>query len=195
MAGIKAVIHIKENGAMDRLIRIFKATFWALQLLLICVLLPIIIPVGLLSRWIKGKRLRHQFELKWGRHGKRFLLVYSESPKWQKHIEEKWIPKLKERAVFLNWSRRGEWYRVLNTPIEAKILRHWGGYREFNPMAIYFPRKGKIKTIRFWKAFKDFKHGKEVGLYKTEREMFDILDELERESAAHPEIPCGGPEY
>jgi hypothetical protein len=179
---------------MDRLIRILKATFRTFQLLLICVLLPLIIPAGLLIRWIKGKWLRHKFEFKWGQHGKRFLLVYSESPNWQQHIEEKWIPKLKERAVFLNWSHRSEWLQTWNIPIEVKIFWHWGGYREFNPMAIYFPKKGKIKIIRFWKAFKDFKHGKEAVLSKTEREMFDIIDELERESAPNPEIPCVGTE-
>lgn len=106
------------------------------------------------------------------------MLVYSESPNWQDYIEANWLPRLRSHAVILNWSDRNDWKQA--KPLEAKILRHWGGYSEFNPMAVYFPRVGKVKTIRFFKAFRDFKHGKERSLKQAESELFAIVDQIEQ---------------
>jgi hypothetical protein len=38
-------------------------------------------------------------------------------------------------------------------------------------------------VIRFWKAFRDFKHGKDATLRKAEAELFAIVDALERATA------------
>jgi hypothetical protein len=140
------------------------------------ILLPILIPSFLLGTWMRGLYLRNQFALNFGNFGKRFVLVYSESPNWQGYIEENWLPKLHNHAVVLNWSKRNVWQKA--KPLEAKILRHWGGDREFNPMVVYFPKVGRVKTIRFFQAFKDFKHGKEHSLRKAERELFALVDQV-----------------
>ncbi|MHC4676413.1 MAG: hypothetical protein ACYTBZ_28325, partial [Planctomycetota bacterium] len=128
---------------------LLKYAFIFLVVPVVIVLLPIIIPLAILINWIIGRRLRYQFEKKWASQGKRILLVYSESPNWQTYIEENWLPRLQDHVVILNWSDRKEWEK--NPTLESKILRHWGGYRAFNPLAVYFPKTGEVQTIRFYK--------------------------------------------
>jgi hypothetical protein len=38
-------------------------------------------------------------------------------------------------------------------------------------MAIVFPKKGKAQVVRFWRAFRDFKHGKDAALRQSEAEL------------------------
>ena len=45
------------------------------------------------------------------------------------------------------------------------------GDREFNPLAIVFPERGLVQVIRFWQAFRDYKHGKERALRAAEAEL------------------------
>jgi len=118
--------------------------------------------------------LRINWELKWGRNGKRILLVYSRSPNWQEYIETNWVPKLRDVAVILDWSDRSVW--PMPTPIEVRVFRHWGGKAEFNPLAIVFPLVGKVRVIRFWQPFKDYKHGKNDALRKAEEELFRLAN-------------------
>ena len=151
---------------------------------LVVLLAPLVVLVFILwlvgafvFQWECGIWLRQRFRATWGRNGKRLLLVYSESPNWHQYITEHWMPRLSPYAVCVNWSRRNEWKP--HPPLEAKILRHWGGAYEFNPMVVYFPKHGQVEVIRFWKAFKDFKHGKEQALRKAERRLFEIVNALE----------------
>jgi hypothetical protein len=44
-----------------------------------------------------------RFRAVWHPQGKDLLLVYSNSPNWQQHVEEQWLPKWRQRAVVLNW--------------------------------------------------------------------------------------------
>ena len=113
-------------------------------------------------------------EKKWNHQNKKVLFIYSESPNWQQYIEENIIPVIKEKTVFLNWSERSEWKN--KKPLEAKVFRHWGGDREFNPMAIIFKPKGKIQVIRFHKAFMELKHGKNIMLKEKESELYGCLE-------------------
>lgn len=120
------------------------------------------------DRW-RRDRLRRRFQERWGTVGKRVLLVYSNSPHWQSYIEERWLPRLAPVAVVLNWSDRGRWPE--SHPLEAEIFRRWAGEREFNPVAIVIPPSGPVRTIRFWRAFRDYKHGKDRALKVAEREL------------------------
>ena len=126
-----------------------------------------------LSWLIKRLWLNIRFRVKWGKKGKNILFVYSESPNWQQYIETNIVPRIDKKAVLLNWSKRSEWKN--KKPLEAKILEHWGGEREFNPLAVVFMPKGMVKVIRFHKAFKDYKHGKEALLSNKEAELYGIL--------------------
>ena len=115
--------------------------------------------------------LKHRF---WHRHGKfgRFVLfIYSDSPNWKDYIEENILPRIQSNAITLNWSTRREWQKT--NPFEAKVFNHWAGKREFNPIAILFSPEGEIKEIRFWRAFKDLKHGKDKLLKEAEKNLFN----------------------
>lgn len=117
----------------------------------------------------KRRRLQRGFHDRWGPHGKRLLLVYSNSPTWQAYVEENWLPRLESIAVVLNWSERSTWRE--RHPLEAEIFRMWAGDQEFNPLAIIVPADGSVRVIRFWQAFRDYKHGKDRTLRAAEAEL------------------------
>ena len=141
-------------------------------IILAIVLSPLILLV-LLWPFLVGVRLNIRFRKKWGSQNKYILYVYSESPNWQQYIENNILPVINKRAVLLNWSKRSEWKN--KTPLEAKIMFHWGDGKEFNPMAIIFAPKGKVKVIRFHQAFIDLKHGNDVLLKEKETELYGYL--------------------
>ena len=142
-------------------------------LVLLVVALPLI-AVGLAhDRWQRAK-LRRAFMAQWGQAGKDVLLVYSDSPHWKDYVETQWLPRLQSRVVLLNWSERAIW--TDRHPLEAAIFRRWAGNREFNPIAIVMPRRGPVKVVRFWQAFRDYKHGKDRSLRAAEQELAVALD-------------------
>ena len=117
---------------------------------------------------LREARLRKRFATRW--KGKAGLLVYSNSPNWQAYIEERWLPRLDQRLVVLNWSERKEWPR--RHPLEDAIFRHYLGQTEYNPAAVIIPANGKVRVIRFWQAFRDSRHGKDRALRAAEAELF-----------------------
>lgn len=104
----------------------------------------------------------------WGLRGRDILFVYSDSPIWREYAREHILPFLGERAIVLNWSERKRW------PISLGRLAfyHFGGYREFNPLAVVFRPFRRTRTFRFWEAFKEFKHGSPAALLALEHEFF-----------------------
>ena len=152
----------------------------------IILLWPLLVPILLLvlplmaivvsGHAVYGLHLRRNFRLKWDKEGRFVLFVYSESPNWQSYVEEHIFPRIKANAVTLNWSKRSEWNH--DTPLEAKVFRHWGGDQEFNPLAVVIPKKGKVEVIRFFKAFKDYKHGNDSLLKQQESRLFGLVESL-----------------
>ena len=159
-------------------------------------------PVIVVFTWWEDYRdgaLRRGFVRRWGAMGKCGLLVYSNSPHWQRYVEEQWLPRLADRVVVLNWSERAQWNRV--HPFEAQMFRRFAGDREFNPLAVIFlarahhatfhawlraikegdvvgmlaPSSRDVKVIRFWQPFRDFKHGNDRALRQAESEMFAAI--------------------
>ena len=129
---------------------------------------PVLLPV--LAIWwptqlARGRWLRYRWDHTWSSKGRRILLVYSRSPTWQPYIETRWLPRLEDRIVTLDWSERCD--------LRAEGARYWRGEAEFNPMAIVFPERGRVRTLRFWQAFRDFKHGKDEELRRIERQLFE----------------------
>ncbi|MGH9942752.1 MAG: hypothetical protein ACRD9R_10410 [Pyrinomonadaceae bacterium] len=113
----------------------------------------------------------------WQRHGKfgRFILfIYSDSPRWKDYIEENILPRIEPHVVTLNWSKRREWRKT--KPFEARVFYRWAGEKEFNPMAIVLPPASKMKEVRFWQAFKDFKQGKDKLLKEAEQSLFNEVE-------------------
>jgi hypothetical protein len=107
---------------------------------------------------------------------KTLLLVYSNSPHWQRYVEETWLPRWGDRAVVLNWSERHLWKRTPEVSLFRAFLSS-GGAREYNPAAIVVPPTGRrVRIVRFWRAFRDFKHGRDRLLRQAEADLQRALD-------------------
>jgi hypothetical protein len=121
--------------------------------------------------------------LRWGPAGTRVLFVYSNSPVWQSYIENNIVPRLPPGSVVLNWSERRHWPRW---SLPVRVFRFFGGRREFNPLAVVVEPLCWGRTFRFWKAFRDAKHGNHEALRRVEAEFFKYL-----ESSRDAEQPGG----
>ena len=105
--------------------------------------------------------------------GRPLLLVYSNSPNWKEHIEQRLLPLIADRAVVLNYSERASWHR--RAPLAVRVWRHFAGDREFNPCVIAFPPSGAPQVIRLFGAFRDLKHGNPEALQKAEATVMQFL--------------------
>ncbi|MFH1267504.1 MAG: hypothetical protein ABIK89_17410 [Planctomycetota bacterium] len=145
----------------------------SLILIVVAPLLLASLPVILVAYLLLTVLLHVLAWLVWNSRGIELLYVYSNSPHWQEYIEQNILPRLPSGAIVLNWSERRKWR--FNLPTVA--FRHFGGYREFNPMALVFRPFRWVKIFRFFKPFRDFKHGKPDALHKMESEFFAVLNE------------------
>jgi hypothetical protein len=160
--------------------------------ILFIILIPLILVILLLYciwNFICGFWLKLLVRKHWHPQGKNMLFVYSNSPNWKEYIEENILTKISGNAVIINWSERSKWDWT-NKPLELRIFNHWTGVfryihtgsgrnkwdgREFNPIAITFVPWWRVKVVRFWQAFKDYKHGKDKKLKELENQLFEIL--------------------
>ena len=143
----------------------FSKAFIALLLILLS---PILI-IALFFYLLWGAILYIAIWLTWRKQ--RLLFVYSDSPIWKEYIATKVIPKLQKHAVILNWSERKAWKNSL----AILAFRYFGGYRNFNPLALVFRPFRFAKDYRFYEAFKEFKHGKSGEVEKVLNELFDDI--------------------
>jgi hypothetical protein len=163
----------KAQGRASKVIAgVLIALLSPVVLAFLVIVAPIIVVAAGYDR-ARRAQLRRAFARRWGPSGKDVLLVYSDSPHWQRYVEANWLPQIAARAVVLNWSERARWRDC--HPLEAAIFRRWAGDREFNPLAIVLPARGPVKVVRFWRAFRDFKHGKPDALRAAERELAELL--------------------
>jgi hypothetical protein len=116
----------------------------------------------------------------WCIRGRDILFVYSDSPIWHDYIEQHVLPHLGERAVVLNWSRRRGW----RFSLARAAVHHFGGWREFNPMAVVFRPFRRTRTFRFWQPFRDFKHGRPEALHRMESEFFGMIGVQRHDTSA-----------
>ena len=104
----------------------------------------------------------------WCLRGRDVLFVHSDSPLWREHIEQHILPYLGNRAVVLDWSERRRWRMSL-----ARLaFHHFGGHRQFNPLAVVFRPFRRTRTFRFWQPFRAFKQGHPEALRQVENEFF-----------------------
>jgi len=106
-------------------------------------------------------------------HGRHILFVYSDSPNWKAHVEERILPRIRKKAVILNWSERRHWHRT--NPWEARFFRRFAGDREFSPIALILLPGRRVTAVRFHRAFLDLKHGKQKPIHDAEATLFDYL--------------------
>lgn len=109
----------------------------------------------------------------WCTRGKDVMFVYSNSPIWHDYIEQQLIPRIAKRTVILNWSERRHWLHRLS--LSSLVFRFFGGSREYNPLALHFRPFRTHRTFRFWKAFKEWKHGNAKTLQQVETDLFDSI--------------------
>ena len=151
-----------------------KPAAWPGQLVLI-LLLPILIPFLLciaIVYLITTILIYLAVRFLWNTRGIRLLYVYSNSPNWQEHIEKEILPNLPEGKIVMNWSDRKRWKYM---SLASMVFHHFGGYREFNPIAVILRPFRRAKVFRFHEPFKEFKHGKPDALLKMEAEFFQAL--------------------
>jgi hypothetical protein len=153
-----------------------EPTTSAIQKLLGAVILIAVAPLILLALGcyvLAGLLLHMAVWCIWCTRGRDVLLVYSDSPIWQTYVEEQLLPKLRHRAVILNWSERRTWRRTL----AVTLFHFFGGSREFNPMAIAFRPFRMARSFRFYKPFRDFKHGKPESVTLLTEQLFVYLSD------------------
>jgi len=146
----------------------------ALGVVAIVVLSPLWIPLLLL--WLvfyvlASACIHLAVLLLWLPRDKHILFVYSDSPIWHDYIEEHILPVIREQAVVLNWSQRNS--RSWRPWLAVVAFIHFGGWRDFNPMAVVFRPFRRGKAFRFLPAFRDYKHGKPEKLLAMQREFFE----------------------
>jgi hypothetical protein len=107
----------------------------------------------------------------WCVRGRDVLFVSSESPVWGPYLAENVLPRLGERAVILNWSERKKW----RFSLARTAFYHFGGQREFNPMAVVFRPFRRARIFRFWGPFRDWKHGDPRPLREVERDFLEAI--------------------
>ena len=149
-----------------------RATWWQLALIAPLVPLVLIVVAVALALFVVATGCIHAIVWTWWcSRGRDILFVYSDSPLWHDYIEEKILPYLGDRAVVLNWSRRKRW----RVSVGTLAFHHFGGYRQFNPLAVVFRPFRRSRTFRFWQPFRDFKHGHPDALHRMEQDFFDVI--------------------
>lgn len=146
-------------------------------------LLPILVPYGV-ALWLRGKWLVRRFREEFGRKGRYAILVYSESPNWQDYFEEHVITPAGGHAVVLNWSERRLWKKSRSLPIS--VFLHFKPATEFNPYALVFLPKGRLREIAFFSAFRDHKHGRTRRLEQSVAELMAHLRVADEAWAKEP---------
>jgi hypothetical protein len=145
--------------------------WWAIPLIVLVVVLAV--PLGLVLLILSALLsviLHLAIWTLWCLRGRTVLLVYSDSPVWGDYIRDRFLPYFEQRAIILNWSERQRWQFSL-----ARVaFYHFGGGREFNPLAVVFRPFHRTRTFRFWKPFRDWKHGRPEALVTMERELFEV---------------------
>ena len=154
---------------LNLLLSLLAIPFVLLLLLILFVLITIAVHI------VRDWTFRRRFRAKWSPAGKFVLFVYSNSPNWQSYIENTILPEISPVAVTLNWSERKRLEEEAS--LEFRAFRFWAGEREFNPVAIVVPPAGRVKVVRFWKAFRDYKHGKPHALHAAERRLRALIEQ------------------
>ena len=108
----------------------------------------------------------------WLPRGQDVLFVFSDSPIWLDYIEAEILPRIRRRAIVLNWSERKKW----SWGLARAVFGHFGGTQEFNPLAVVFRPLKRAQVFRFWQPFRNWKHGRGERLRQVQSDFFRALD-------------------
>jgi hypothetical protein len=111
-------------------------------------------------------------QLVFGRQGIRCVVVHSQSPNWKDHISARWLPRLGNAAVTLDWSRRARW----GSGLRVALFHRFCGPYEFNPAVIVFRGLRRPHVFRFRRAFHEAKRGRRHYVHALEEQMFRAVE-------------------
>ena len=132
----------------------------------------VLLIVAVVVQWWRRHAAVRRFRARHGAAGKDLLVVLTASPHWQPYIERHWLSRWGSRAVVFDRSK--PWRK--DDPAAA-LWASIKGFEEHTPLAVVVPRRGRVRVVRFFKAFRDFKHGKEARLRAAERELEAAMEE------------------
>ena len=136
---------------------------------LLFLLLPLVL---YLAYTLYGLLLLIAAWFRWQGSPVRGLLILSDSPSWKNYLEERWLPRLRDGVVILNWSERKTWPRSLPSRLFYHFCCIWNENRNFNPAVILFRGLRYPYVYRYYYAFRDAKHGRPEALHELEAHMF-----------------------
>jgi hypothetical protein len=141
---------------------------------LIILLLPLLVPVGLLFFFGYRFILNVLVLLCWLPRGKDILFVYSDSPIWLEYMTTQVLPLVEHRAAVLNWSDRSRW-----SPwsLAVRLFRSYAGGKDFNPMVILFRPLQRARFFRFLPALQEWKHGNHAPLEALRQDLLGSLQQ------------------
>lgn len=139
------------------------------------IFLPLLIVIVILY-YLWSAILAISIWILWGTRGRYILFVYSDSPIWSGYIKQEILPRITNNAIILNWSERKKW----GSSLAVLAFKHFGGYRNFNPLALIFRPFHFNKEFRFYEAFKDFKHNKTEKLEHMKTDFFKAIDQNQK---------------
>jgi hypothetical protein len=133
--------------------------------------LLVVVPLWLVFFLAASVCLHAMIWVCWCIRGRDVLFVYSNSPVWHGYIEHNILPRLGQRAVVLNWSKRKAW----RFSLAWLAFHHFGGRQDYNPLAVVFRPFCQTRTFRFLQPFADFKRGRPEALHRMESEFFALI--------------------
>jgi hypothetical protein len=146
-----------------------------LGIALLIFLLPIILPIAIVVLVLYHLNKAAVYLLVWALwlpQGKDVLYMSSNSPVWKEYMDTEILPLITKRAVILDWSARSKWPKL---SFSVHVFRAFGGRREFNPMIVLFRPFRAAQIFRFFRAFKDRKHGDSSSLDQIRRDFNQSL--------------------
>jgi hypothetical protein len=139
---------------------------WPALFLVLVLSLPVLVLFGI--AWVLAAAAVHVAAWARGLGQPWVVLVYSDSPKWKAHIEERIIPSLSVPASVLNLSRRSQWARL---SLGRYAFRLFAGDKEYCPIALVFLPARPVRKFRFYRPFVEAKHGKHERLHQVEEQL------------------------
>ncbi len=134
--------------------------------------IPVVLVLGGRLAWfVYGVVLLAAVRRNWSPRGVRCLLVFSNSPVWQTHIETMWLPRFGHVAETLNWSERALWRPTL----AVRVFRRFCRGADFNPAVIVFRGLRRPMVFRFFYAFHQVKAGRPQYLQRLESDLLAAL--------------------
>ena len=140
---------------------------------ILVLLIPWLVVVSLVES-IRRRWLTARFRSEFVPRGIVGILVYSNSPNWQPHIEAEVIPRLAGRVTTVNWSDRSTWNRT--SPVPVRLFRLLRPHEDFNPMGLVLSKEGTFDLVPLRPGYIDLKHGSSIRLESDLSRLQELID-------------------